>query len=118
MRTCRIAVIPGDGIGPEVVQEAIRVLETAGNKYGLAFQWEHFHIDIAPSGNINPEREYPSMLEHLGHGEAARSIETAIQAVFTDPIFHTQDLGGKATTKEVGRAVVAALPPVYNGRRR
>ena len=70
MRTCRMAVIPGDGIGPEVVQEGIRV------------------------------------------------IETAIQAVFADPIFPTQDLGGKATTKEAGRAVVAALPPVYNGRRR
>jgi len=36
----RIAVIPGDGIGKEVMPEGMRVLEAAGSKYGLAFDWD------------------------------------------------------------------------------
>lgn len=42
MKTFRIAVIPGDGIGKEVVPEGLRVLEAAGRKFGLAFHWDHF----------------------------------------------------------------------------
>ncbi|MCL4767281.1 MAG: tartrate dehydrogenase [Hyphomicrobiaceae bacterium] len=38
----RIAVIPGDGIGNEVVPEGLRVLEAAGRRHGLEFQWDHF----------------------------------------------------------------------------
>ena len=41
-KSLRIAVIPGDGIGTEVVPEGIRVLEAAGRKFGLSFQWDHF----------------------------------------------------------------------------
>lgn len=39
-RTYRIAVIPGDGIGKEVVPEGIRVLEAAANAYGFALELE------------------------------------------------------------------------------
>ena len=42
MRELRIAVIPGDGIGKEVIPEGIRVLEAAGARHGLSFQWEEF----------------------------------------------------------------------------
>src|SRR5947207_340023 len=38
----RIAVIAGDGIGKEVVPEGVRVLEAAGRKFGIAFQWDEF----------------------------------------------------------------------------
>jgi isocitrate/isopropylmalate dehydrogenase len=34
----RITLIPGDGIGPEVTQAAVRVLEAKG----LKFEWETF----------------------------------------------------------------------------
>jgi tartrate dehydrogenase/decarboxylase/D-malate dehydrogenase len=40
MATYTISVIPGDGIGREVVPEGIRVLERAGGRYGIAFKWE------------------------------------------------------------------------------
>ena len=40
MRDFRIAVIPGDGIGKEVVPEGIRVLEAAAAKHGLMFHWD------------------------------------------------------------------------------
>ena len=42
MTTFRIAVIPGDGIGREVVPAAISVLEAAGERCGFRFEWEHF----------------------------------------------------------------------------
>jgi tartrate dehydrogenase/decarboxylase/D-malate dehydrogenase len=40
--TVNIAVIPGDGIGKEVIPEGIRVLAAAGNKYGVSFDWTEF----------------------------------------------------------------------------
>ncbi len=95
-------------------------------------------IGIAPSGNINPERKFPSlfepvhgsapdiagkgianpvgqiwagamMLEHLGHGDAAQAIVRAIEQVLADPNTRTGDLGGSADTLACGAAVVAAL---------
>jgi tartrate dehydrogenase/decarboxylase / D-malate dehydrogenase len=95
-------------------------------------------LGIAPTGNIDPERRYPSMfepihgsafdimgkglanpigtfwscvmlLEHLGEPEAARQLMQAIEAVTADPKLHTGDLGGKATTEEVTNAVCARL---------
>ncbi|HUN48013.1 MAG TPA: tartrate dehydrogenase [Stellaceae bacterium] len=96
-------------------------------------------IGIAPSANINPERELPSMfepvhgsapdiygkaianpigqiwsgammLEHLGETEAAAAIERAIADALADPKApKTPDLGGKAKTGELGAAIAAAL---------
>jgi 3-isopropylmalate dehydrogenase len=43
----RIAVIAGDGIGPEVVAEGVRVLEQIGKRFGHEFQ-----LDEAPFGGI------------------------------------------------------------------
>ncbi|MGH8600300.1 MAG: tartrate dehydrogenase, partial [Burkholderiales bacterium] len=42
MKTYRIAAIPGDGIGREVMPEGMRVLEAAGRKHGITWQWEEF----------------------------------------------------------------------------
>lgn len=42
METYRIAVIPGDGIGREVVPEGQRVLEAAARQYGFSFDWVEF----------------------------------------------------------------------------
>ena len=38
----RIAVIPGDGIGKEVLPEGMRVLDAAGRRFGFDFEWTHF----------------------------------------------------------------------------
>ncbi|NUN61299.1 MAG: tartrate dehydrogenase [Burkholderiaceae bacterium] len=38
----RIAVIPGDGIGKEVVPEGLRVLDVAARKFGIDLQWDAF----------------------------------------------------------------------------
>jgi tartrate dehydrogenase/decarboxylase/D-malate dehydrogenase len=94
-------------------------------------------IGIAASGNINPEKEFPSifepvhgsapdiqgkrianplatiwsgalMLEHLGHGAAAADIVRAIERVILEGP-HTPDMKGKASTMEVGAAVANAV---------
>jgi 3-isopropylmalate dehydrogenase len=40
-RSYKIAVLPGDGIGPEVMQEALRVLEVIGQRAGVSFAYNH-----------------------------------------------------------------------------
>jgi len=42
MKKLRIAVIPGDGIGKEVIPEGIRALEVAGRKHNVEFEWTYF----------------------------------------------------------------------------
>jgi tartrate dehydrogenase/decarboxylase/D-malate dehydrogenase len=42
VKTFKIATIPGDGIGTEVVPEGIRVLDAAAKRFGLTFEWDHF----------------------------------------------------------------------------
>ncbi len=42
MKTYKIAVIPGDGIGKEVVPEGLRVLEAAGKRFGINYAFTHF----------------------------------------------------------------------------
>ena len=95
-------------------------------------------LGIAPTGNIDPERRYPSMfepihgsafdimgkglanpvgtfwscvmlLEHLGEQAAAQRLMQAVEAVTANPALHTGDLGGKARTVDVTRAVCKAL---------
>ena len=95
-------------------------------------------IGIAPSANLNPDRKYPSMfepvhgsapdiagrgianpiaqiwsgalmMEHLGHPGAALSVECAIETVMVDPAARTPDMGGKVTTREMGKAIAGAV---------
>lgn len=42
MKTNRIAVIAGDGIGKEVVPEGLRCLDAVARKYDIRFQWDEF----------------------------------------------------------------------------
>ncbi len=94
-------------------------------------------IGIAPSANLNPERAYPSMfepvhgsapdiagrgianpigqiwsgammLDHLGHPEAAKAVMDAIESVLIEGP-RTPDMGGTATTEELGKAIATAI---------
>ena len=42
MASYKIALIPGDGIGKEVLPEAVTVLEKVGGKFGISFAWQEF----------------------------------------------------------------------------
>jgi tartrate dehydrogenase/decarboxylase/D-malate dehydrogenase len=95
-------------------------------------------IGLAPGGNINPEKEHPSMfepvhgsapdiagkgianpiaqiwtgamlLEHLGHTTAAHAIVRAIEMLVAEGKTVTRDLGGKASTREVGAALASLI---------
>lgn len=63
----RIAVIPGDGIGNEVVPEGIRVLEAAGRRFGITFSWDHFDWScehFARHGRMMPEDGLDKIRKH------------------------------------------------------
>ncbi len=54
----KIALIPGDGIGKEVVPEGVRMLEAAGRKFGFEFEWTDFDWNCeryAKTGKMMPE---------------------------------------------------------------
>ena len=94
-------------------------------------------IGIAPSGNINPDRTFPSlfepvhgsapdiygkrianpvaqiwsgamMLDHLGHTEAAAAIMGAIESCLVSGP-RTPDVGGNSNTEDMGKAIAAAI---------
>src|SRR6516165_691964 len=63
----RIAVIPGDGIGKEVVPEGLRALEAAARKFGIAFQWDEFPWSCdyyAKHGRMMPEEWFELIHKH------------------------------------------------------
>lgn len=43
----KIGIIPGDGIGPEVVRETRKVLDAVSEKHGLEFEYEEFPLGAA-----------------------------------------------------------------------
>ena len=54
----RIAVIPGDGIGKEVMPEGVRVLDAVGRRFGIRFEWREFDWSCdyyARHGRMMPE---------------------------------------------------------------
>lgn len=64
--------------------------------------------DIAGKGWANPIGQIWSgamMLEHLGEVEAARVVEEAIETVLEEGSVLTRDMGGKADTAALGRAI-------------
>ncbi|MDR2332059.1 MAG: tartrate dehydrogenase [Burkholderiaceae bacterium] len=58
-KTHRIAVLPGDGIGREVMPEGLRAVEAAAKKFGLQLEFAHFdwaHCDYyARHGQMMPD---------------------------------------------------------------
>ncbi|WP_298432405.1 tartrate dehydrogenase [uncultured Jannaschia sp.] len=68
--------------------------------------------DIAGKGIANPIAAVwtaAMMLEHLGESEAAGLIESAMESTLTDDAARTPDLGGTASTRAAGDAVVKAI---------
>ena len=95
-------------------------------------------MGLAPSANLNPEREYPSMfepvhgcapdiagkgianpvaqiwsgammLDHLGEKQAARAVEAAIFKILASSSVRTRDIGGNARTRDMGEAIAAEV---------
>src|SRR2546427_1298893 len=56
-RSYKIATIPGDGIGKEVVPEGIRVAEAAARRFGFSLSWKEF--DWSCERYLKPGRMMP-----------------------------------------------------------
>ena len=56
------------------------------------------------------------MLDHLGHAEAAGAVVQAIERILADSDVKTADLGGRATTREVGEAIAAQARAFATGK--
>jgi len=98
-------------------------------------------LGIAPSASLNPERKFPSMFEpvhatapdiagkvfanpigqilsgalmvdHLGYPEAAKAIEKAVEVAVADKNIRTRDLGGEASTQQMGKAIAELVATV------
>jgi tartrate dehydrogenase/decarboxylase/D-malate dehydrogenase len=68
--------------------------------------------DIAGRGIANPIGQIWSgamLLDHLGHADAGAAIVRAIETVLASGQPRTPDIGGKANTADVGKAIAAAL---------
>ena len=63
----RIAVIPGDGIGNEVVPEGLRVLEAAGRRFDLNFTWDWFDWSCARFAKTGAMMPADGLAEIAGH---------------------------------------------------
>jgi tartrate dehydrogenase/decarboxylase / D-malate dehydrogenase len=67
MKKFRIATIPGDGIGQEVVPEGIRVIDAAAGKAGIQFEWEQFPWSCAfykETGRMMPKEGLDQIRNH------------------------------------------------------
>ena len=67
MKKFRIAVIPGDGIGKEVMPEGLRVLEAAGRKFDIQWQFDEFDWSVdyyARHGRMMPEDALDRLKQH------------------------------------------------------
>ena len=65
--------------------------------------------DIAGKGIANPTSLLLAaglMLEHVGHGDLARRLQTGVAQALNEDMARTGDLGGTASTKEFAQAVI------------
>ncbi len=67
--TVRIAVLPGDGIGPEIVREALKVLDVLNADFGLGAEWEE--AAIGGAGYEASGDPYPEATQKLAHASDA-----------------------------------------------
>lgn len=83
-KTYKIAVIPGDGTGPEVIHEGLKVLKALGKSQGLSFEWVHYDLggerykktgDILPDSVLSELRRMDAIyLGAIGHPDVKPGI--------------------------------------------
>jgi 3-isopropylmalate dehydrogenase len=84
MKSYNIAVIPGDGTGPEVVREAIKVLDAAAHKFGLKLNYTHYDLggdrylrtkEALPDSVVGELARFPAiLLGAIGHPDVRPGI--------------------------------------------
>lgn len=84
MKTYSIAVLPGDGTGPEVVREGIKVAEVAAKKFGFKLDWHPYDFggerylktgEVLPDSAVEEFRRYKTIfLGAVGHPKVKPGI--------------------------------------------
>lgn len=84
MKSYNIAVIGGDGTGPEVVREAVKVLDAASKKFDLKLNYTKYDIggdryiktgEVLPDSVLNELRKFPAiLLGAIGHPDVKPGI--------------------------------------------
>src|SRR6185437_12708496 len=84
MKSYDIAVIGGDGTGPEVTREALKVCEAAGQKFGFKLNWHHYDFggdrylktgEVLPDGAVDELRKFKAIyLGAVGHPQVKPGI--------------------------------------------
>jgi 3-isopropylmalate dehydrogenase len=84
MKSLNIALMPGDGTGPEVLAEGVKVLEAAGKKYGLSFNFTHYDFggerymrtgETLPASAIDELKKHQAIfLGAIGHPDVKPGI--------------------------------------------
>ncbi len=79
-----IAVIPGDGTGPEVVREGVKVLKAVADKEGLALAFHEYDFggdrylktgEVLPEGAVDEMRKFDAIyLGAIGHPDVKPGI--------------------------------------------
>jgi len=67
--TVKIAVLPGDGIGPEIVHEALKVMDVLNKHFGLNAEWQE--AGIGGAGYEESGDPYPAATQKLAHASDA-----------------------------------------------
>lgn len=83
-KTYNIAVIPGDGTGPEVVAEGIKVIDALSHKFGFTLNYKYFDIggerylkteEVLPDNLLNEFKQYDAIyLGAIGHPDVKPGI--------------------------------------------
>lgn len=84
MKVYNIAVIPGDGTGPEVIREGVKVLESVSNRFGFKLNFNYFDFggerylrtgETLPEGAIDELKGYDAIyLGAIGHPDVKPGI--------------------------------------------
>lgn len=84
MKPYDIAVIPGDGTGPEVIREGLKVLDAVSSKFGIRFNFTHYDFGgerYLKTGEVLPENAIEELGKHdaiylgaIGHPEVKPGI--------------------------------------------
>lgn len=83
-KTYNIAVVPGDGTGPEVISEGIKVLNTASKRFGFDLNLKYFDFGgdrylktgvVLPDGAVDELKKYDAIyLGAIGHPDVKAGI--------------------------------------------
>ena len=106
MKSYDIAVIPGDGTGPEVTREALKVCEAAAKQFRFRLNWQHYDFggerylktgEVLPDSAVSEFRKFKAMfLGAVGHAAAAGAA--------VDPVRDPPHAGVRLDARSVGAA--------------